>query len=118
MFELMAGDFVEFVVNKLKKYNINYGIGGIARIGDGAILAQRILEEYLRIGSNMVILSRSFRQNAKTLSELTELLDLKIEIDKLRQEILRINLMDLRQLRINNNKLKQDIWKLVYSKER
>jgi 2-keto-3-deoxy-L-rhamnonate aldolase RhmA len=116
MFELLAGDLIEFIINKIKKHNISYGIGGIACLGQGTIYAEKILCEYLRLGSSMVILSRTFHKNAKTLSDLNNLVDLKYEIELLRNEIERIKSLSENELKLNNNKLKQEIWNLVYSK--
>ena len=116
MFELLAGDLVEFIVNKLKMHNIQYGIGGIACIGQGTIPAEKILSEYLRLGSSMVILSRTFHKNANTLSELSSLVNFKYEIELLRNEIERINSFNENELKLNANRLKKDIWNLVYSK--
>lgn len=60
MFELLANGKVEEIINKIKKTNIKYGFGGIARIGEGTLSAEAILKEHIRMNSQMVILSRSF----------------------------------------------------------
>lgn len=60
MFELLANDLVENLCNKFKKKNIPYGFGGIARIGEGTLPAEKIVMEHYRLGSTRVILSRSF----------------------------------------------------------
>lgn len=60
MFELLTDGTVENICNKLRKKNIFYGFGGIARIGYGDLPAECILAEHYRLGSQMVILSRSF----------------------------------------------------------
>lgn len=60
MFELLADGTVERLCQKIKWAGIPYGFGGIAAIGTGALPAQAILKEHYRLGSSMVILSRSF----------------------------------------------------------
>lgn len=60
MFELLSNGIVEKICKKISKYNIPYGFGGIARIGEGMLPAECIVKEHYRLGSNMVILSRSF----------------------------------------------------------
>lgn len=60
MFELLADGIVERLCQKIKWTGIPYGFGGIAAIGTGALPAQAILKEHYRLGSSMVILSRSF----------------------------------------------------------
>lgn len=65
MFELLADGTVETIAQKFKERNIPFGFGGIARIGMGTLPAEKILAEHLRIGSQAVILSRSFCDVAK-----------------------------------------------------
>ena len=60
MFELLSDGTVERICNKLRQKNMFYGFGGIARIGYGMLPAENILAEHYRLGSQMVILSRSF----------------------------------------------------------
>lgn len=77
MFECFGGILLETVVNEIKRKNIKFGIGGVAKIGEGELPAEKILIEHIRLGSQMVILSRTFRKNIENLKE---------EIDKLRKE--------------------------------
>lgn len=60
MFELLANGTVERIVSKIKKVGIPYGFGGIAKIGEGIIPAEKLITEHYRLGSNMAILSRTF----------------------------------------------------------
>ncbi len=60
MFELLTDGTVEKLCSKIKNAGIPYGFGGIGRIGYGKLMAEHILCEHYRLGSNMVILSRSF----------------------------------------------------------
>lgn len=60
MFELLADGTVEWICQKIKRTGIPYGFGGIAAIGTGTLPAEAILKEHYRLGSSMVILSRSF----------------------------------------------------------
>jgi len=60
MFELLSDGTVERIATKIKTKNIKYGFGGIARIGDGTLPAELILNEHYRLKSELVILSRSF----------------------------------------------------------
>lgn len=60
MFELLADGTVDKIVSEVSKYEYRYGFGGIARIGYGMLPAEMILREHYRLGSDMVILSRSF----------------------------------------------------------
>ena len=65
MFELLTNGIVERLCEKFAKAGIPYGFGGIAKIGDGAIPAEKIILEHYRLGSTRAILSRTFCDNAK-----------------------------------------------------
>lgn len=60
MFELLADGTVEKLCNKFKENKIEYGFGGIAALGKGAIPAEMVIKEHYRLGSTCAILSRSF----------------------------------------------------------
>lgn len=60
MFELLSNGMVEFICNKFKNAGIPYGFGGIAKIGEGLLPAERVIAEHYRLGSTRAILSRSF----------------------------------------------------------
>ena len=60
MFELLANGKVEELCEKIAKKGIPYGFGGIARIGEGTLPAEKIVEEHYRLSSTRAILSRSF----------------------------------------------------------
>lgn len=60
MFELLAEGMVDHIISKFAAVGKNYGFGGIARLGTGTLSADRILAEHVRLGSTIVILSRSF----------------------------------------------------------
>lgn len=60
MFELLADGTVDKIISKIKNHNIEYGFGGVARIGDGILPSESILAEHHRLNSSMVILSRTF----------------------------------------------------------
>lgn len=60
MFELLTDGTVEELCYKIRKKRIPYGFGGIASIGKGMLHAEKIIREHYRLGSDFVILSRSF----------------------------------------------------------
>ncbi len=60
MFELLTNGVVEDLCHKFTEKGIKYGFGGIARIGEGMLPADRIVAEHYRLGSTRAILSRSF----------------------------------------------------------
>lgn len=60
MFELLTDGTVESICNKIREKGIPYGFGGVAKIGEGMLPAEKIILEHYRLGSQRVILSRSF----------------------------------------------------------
>lgn len=60
MFELLANGTVEKLCKKIKAAGIPYGFGGIAKIGQGDLPAEKVITEHYRLGSTRAILSRSF----------------------------------------------------------
>ncbi|TCI66791.1 MULTISPECIES: aldolase/citrate lyase family protein [unclassified Exiguobacterium] len=60
LFEPLADGTVEAVTRQLQIVGIPYGFGGIARIGEGRLPAEKVLGEHVRLGSSLAILSRSF----------------------------------------------------------
>lgn len=65
MFELLSNGTVEGLCDKFKKRGIKYGFGGIAKIGEGLLPAEKIVMEHYRLGSTRAILSRSFCNSDK-----------------------------------------------------
>lgn len=60
MFEPLANGMIDKIGKKVLSNGIEFGFGGIARCGQGILPAENIIVEHYRIGSSMVILSRSF----------------------------------------------------------
>lgn len=82
MFETLSGGLVDYMAEKLHRKGIPFGFGGMAKIGEGMLPAECILAEHYRLGSSSVILSRTFRNEVD--AEGKPVLDLKAEIDKIR----------------------------------
>lgn len=61
MFELLTDGVVEKLTSKFRSMSIPFGFGGIARLSSGGLLpGSYVLKEHYRLGSSMVIVSRSF----------------------------------------------------------
>lgn len=85
MFELLADGTVDAIAEKFKEHRIPFGFGGIARIGTGTLPSKKILAEHIRIGSQAVILSRSFC-NTSLITDCREIERIfKNEVPKLRE---------------------------------
>lgn len=82
MFEPLTEGLLEVPCAALRRAGIEFGIGGIARVGDGLIPPEQVLGEHVRLGSTATILSRTFHRGAATLGELLAA-DFAIEVEKL-----------------------------------
>lgn len=71
MFELLSDGTVEKLCRQIAEAGIPYGFGGIARLGMGALPAEKVIMEHYRLGSTRAILSRSFC-NYEKCSSMTE----------------------------------------------
>lgn len=107
MFECLAGDFMEHLVSKIAKKEIEFGIGGIARIGEGELPAEIILKEHIRLGSKMAILSRTFRDGSK---------ELKKEIAKIKEEYKKGLLLRKEKLLENKNKMDKIVREIAFKR--
>lgn len=84
MFELVADGTVENICAHFAQTGKPYGFGGIARVGGGALPAEKIIGEHVRLGSSRVILSRSFC-NTSLITEYKEIEKIfQTEVPKIR----------------------------------
>lgn len=60
MFQLLTDGIVDQLAQKIRAKNIPFGFGGIARMNSGMLSGAAVLKEHYRLGSSMVIVSRSF----------------------------------------------------------
>ena len=71
MFQLLSDGVVEQLGNKIKAAGIPFGFGGIAQLDSGMLPGADVLKEHVRLGSSMVIVSRSFC-NTDVITDLDE----------------------------------------------
>ena len=60
MFQLLADGTVDKLAEKIKAKGIPFGFGGLAQLNSGLLSGDKVLKEHYRLGSTMVIVSRSF----------------------------------------------------------
>lgn len=84
LFEPMAARLLDPAAEVLNQSGVTWGVGGVARIGQGELPAETVLGEHVRLGSQWIILSRAFHSGAATSADLLETLDFPAEIEKLR----------------------------------
>ena len=112
MFELMGGGIVEYLAYKIKQKNIPFGIGGVARMNEGMLMGKMIITEHARLGSSMVILSRTFKGEDGSLSKKT----LSQELKKLQDCYDNAKLLSQEELESNKktlDKIALDIAQLI-----
>ena len=64
MFEPLALGMVDEVARAVRAHGLRLGFGGIARLDGGLLPGRDVLAEHLRLGSQAVILSRTFHDAA------------------------------------------------------
>ncbi len=84
MFELLNDGLIEYIADKCNKAGMPFGFGGIARIGEGMLPSDNILGEHVRLGSQSVILSRTFKG---IMDANSRPIDLKEEVQKVRDRL-------------------------------
>lgn len=72
MFQLLADGSVDKWTSVIKSKGIMFGFGGLASLDGGTVPGRMILKEHYRLGSRMVIVSRSFC-NADKIGDLDEI---------------------------------------------
>lgn len=85
MFEPLADGLVDGMVKVLRVAGVPFGIGGLARAGEGLLPAELLLGEHARLGSSGSILSRTFHRQARTVDEIRAQMDFPAEVAKLRR---------------------------------
>ena len=112
MFELLADGTVDRLSAKIKAKGIPFGFGGIATLTGGAVPGSMILKEHVRLGSSMVIVSRSFCN--------TDIITDKDEVRRIFNEgIAAIRQQEFEAINVynyfisNNNAVKEAVSKIV-----
>ncbi|MFK4785472.1 aldolase/citrate lyase family protein [Fusobacterium sp. MFO224] len=113
MFELLSNGLVEKLCDKFKRKGITYGFGGIAQLGKGNLSSEYIIGEHYRLGSNMVILSRSFC-NLKEIKNVKEVQEIFFRgVRKIRNYEKSLKNKDKEFFNNNKNKVEERINKIL-----
>lgn len=118
MFELLSNGTVEMLCNKIKEFNIPYGFGGIARIGEGALPAEKVIIEHYRLGSTRAILSRSFC-NAEEINDINQIEQVfEKNMLQIREFEKSINLENQERIMLNKKDILDSVNHIIASKKR
>ena len=117
MFEVLSGGLLDYMAETIRAKGMPFGFGGMAKIGEGTLPAERILAEHYRLGSSSVILSRTFRNEVD--AEGKPVLNLEHEITKIRQEEAKLATWQREEFADNQAEVKgivRQIVKSIYGK--
>ncbi|SFZ78895.1 aldolase/citrate lyase family protein [Chitinimonas taiwanensis] len=113
MFELLLSGHVERMAKILRENAIPFGIGGVARAGEGLLPADLLLAEHVRLGSTAAILSRTFHRNARSVEEIQQQMDFAEEIRKLRKAYERYRESTIDELELRHGEIRSAITQVV-----
>ena len=85
LFQPLAEDRLDTLAETMRRRGLAWGVGGVSRVGHGAIPGEQVMGEYCRLGSSRVILSRAFHQRAQSVDELNANMDFALELSRLRE---------------------------------
>ena len=108
LFEPLAYGLVDYIAEKCHKASMPWGVGGIARIGDGILPADMILGEHVRLGSSSVILSRTFKGG-----DSPDAIDFKNEVDKVRDRFHELQSWTPSLFEANRNQIRTIVKQIV-----
>ncbi len=117
MFEPLANGLVDEMADAIKSAGLPFGFGGIARVGEGIIPGELVLGEHLRLGSQSVILSRTFHRKNDT-TGINGILDLKVELGKLNEAAETLKLRSNDQTVADQHRLQAIVTDFVSSRKR
>lgn len=113
LYEPLIGGIVEYLAKKIVPRNIKFGFGGVSRLEKG----KNIISEHVRLGSQMVIINRDFRNYKETVDEIKQTIDAKEEIKKIREYIIILKQSNLEILDKNRLNLIKEIKEQIHQKE-
>lgn len=85
LFEPLAAGHIDRMATILRDAGVKFGVGGLARVGEGLLPAELVLGEHVRLGSTAAILSRTFHRGAVSVEAIAAEMDFAHEVTKLRQ---------------------------------
>lgn len=83
MLQPLGEGLLDEVAEAFHTHGIRFGIGGIARAGEGIVSPEYLLGEHVRLGSDAAILSRTMHRSAPDLASLRAAIDFPTELAKL-----------------------------------
>jgi 2-keto-3-deoxy-L-rhamnonate aldolase RhmA len=116
MFEPLANGLVDEMAAVLQKANIPFGVGGIARVGEGILPAELLISEHVRLGSSAAILSRTFHRQIASAEEIAAKMNFADEVSKIRTAVRRAREMTAALLHENRCEVQRRVADVVSDK--
>lgn len=113
MFQPLANGMLDRAAEELHAAGMPFGFGGLARVGEGALPAEKIIAEHVRLGSTCAILSRTFHRQADSLKMLRTNMDFPQEVAKLRAAVADAEHADAAKLEQNRLEVKRLVEQIV-----
>ncbi|MFU1477797.1 aldolase/citrate lyase family protein [Roseovarius sp. C7] len=113
MFQPFADGTLTEATAAMRNHGVKFGIGGIARAGEGIVSPEFLLGEHVRLGSDAAILSRTLHRGAKDLQGLQSEMDFPTELEKLQEIYRRFHAADQENLERNRIETSDRIWDVV-----
>lgn len=113
MFEFLADGSIDPIASLLRQSNIEFGIGGVGKYGNLKPPAERVLNEHIRLGSNGVILSRSFMNLSDYPTTDDFLRKFKKELSLLQEHLKSVEISNVDYLNKNKELFKIEVSQVV-----
>jgi 2-keto-3-deoxy-L-rhamnonate aldolase RhmA len=116
MHELLAGGTLDALASRIRAVapRIRFGFGGGALLDAAHPVPPRdVLREHVRLGSRMIILSRTFTGDAATEAELAARVDLPAEIAKIRRAVAEARARSAEEIERDRVRIRDLIWRTV-----
>lgn len=105
MFEPLADGLVDRMARVLRQAGVPFGLGGVARAGEGLLPAELVLGEHVRLGSTAAILSRTFHRQVSSVAEMHTCMDFAGEIGLLRRAYASFKMLSEEKLAQNHEEV-------------
>jgi hypothetical protein len=116
MHELLAGGTLDGLATRIRAIapRIRFGFGGGALLDASHPVPPRdILREHVRLGSRMIILSRTFTGDAASAAELAGRVDLPAEVAKIRRAVTEARARSAEEMERDRLRIRDLIWRTV-----
>lgn len=116
MHELLAGGTLDLLATRIHAVapDVRFGFGGGALLDAKHPVPPRdVLREHVRLGSRMIILSRTFTGDAATEAELAARVDLPAEIAKIRRAVALARARSAEEMERDRVRIRELIWRTV-----